>query len=474
MKKKINLNDSYPMRVKVFVDNEEIINTKSNSFLKNYIRLLHSFMNGGDVTDDIAAVRSPLATDNFDGSLFQVTAVSISSGKLRLTTASNHGASSGDYAYVMGVNTITGGPYLGWQEVTVISGNIIELTNTSGLSGTHNNTFSIPYVRIGVRTSASATRAASLSFAVTRIGVGTATTANTLATETLSDEVPTGVGLNTTRSMALSGSISIAEPTVGATTSTIEITQSFVNNSGISININEIGLWTKLDLTASRFRYITIARDVLPSTVTVNNGQTIQITYELITDVPTTDGGILIQWNELFYRQIAQLSRESKDIFNANSIQGPTAGQLYVNSKGGLNPLSDRQLSATSLSSYYVGPRVGSSTELVVNTNFRLQDNLGNNTAYAHGTSTNELYHYGAYITPLIDSGSDCYFQVRRVFENRSGADITINETGLYAAYTASAGYAAVHCLARHLVSPAIVIANNEYVAVTYEIRITV
>jgi hypothetical protein len=480
MQQTISLNDVLPMKVRLKLDGEEIYYGKGNSFLKNFLLHLHSFASGDAIQDDIYTVidntTTVLANQSFTNTAHLVTTVAISSGKLRLTTSSSHGLSTGQYAYVMGVNGITGGNYLGYQQVTVISTTIIELTNTSGLSGSHNNAVSVPYIRDARLTvsSTGSVRSDGTTFGPARIAVGKGTTANSVTTQSLEDEIVTGSGQTAAGSLALS-SLTIFEPSIGGTTSAIEITQDFTNNGGVNLSVNEIGLWTRVETdTNNHGRYATIIRDVLPSTVTVNVGQTLSVTYELTTDVPSTSGGILIQFNEVLYRQLGQISREAKDIFNANSVKNAVTGQFYMNGNGGLNPIGNTELGATSLSAYYIGPRAGSSTDSVVNTNFRLQDSVGNNTAFEHGTGSNELYHYGSYVTPIEVDGDDIFFQVWRLVQNLSGSTITVNEMGLYFGYVAGNNLEAVHCMARHLISPAVDILNNDYAKLIYEIRITV
>lgn len=479
MKSTIALNDLIPMRIRLLLDGEEVYAGKGNSFLRNFLLHLHSFAAGNNIQDDIHTVVDTdtlSANQDFNTTAIQVSSVSISSGKLRLTTSSSHSLSTGHYAYVMGVNGITGGNYLGYQHVTVISTTVIELTNTSGLSGTHSNAVSVPYIRRARLTAseANAVRSDNTTFGPAKIAVGKGTTANTINTDSLEDEVITAASISVAGSLQ-HNTITINEPTVGATTSTIEILQNFTNNGGVTIAVNEIGLWTRVETDAnSGARYATIVRDVLPSTINVTAGQTLSVVYELNAAVPTTDGGMLIQFNELFYRQLAQTSRESKDIFNANSVKSNGSGQFRMSLNGGQNPSGTSELSSTSLSTYYVGPRVGNSTEPVVNTNFRLQDNLGADTAYDNGTGTGTFYHYGTYVTPIEEDGNDLYFQVWRFVHNRSGLTNTINEMGLYVGFMNGSNLEVVHCIARHLISPPVDIASGDYAKLIYEIRITV
>lgn len=480
MKRSLSLNDVMPMRVRLLIDGEQVYTGKGNSFLKNFLLHLHSFASGDHIQDDIYTTidntTGVVANQSFGNATFQVTSVGITAGKLRLTTGSAHGMSSNQYAYVMGVNTITGGSYLGYQRVTVISSTIIELADTSGLSGTHNNAVSVAYFKRArlSDSSADATRSDNTTFGPARIAVGKGTTANTVNTQSLENEIITSATITAAGSMQV-GSLTISEPAIGATQSVIEISQNFTNAGGVSLGINEIGLWTRVETDGSNFaRYATIIRDVLPSTVTVNAGQTLSVVYELITDVPTTDGGLLIQFNEIFYRQLSQISREAKDIFNLNAVEGPITRQFHMNSAGGTNPFGDDVPATDSLQGFQIGPRLGYSTEPVVNTQFRLQDNLGADTAFTHGTGTGELYHYGSYVTPIETDGNDVFFQVWRLFQNTTVSTITVNETGLYVGYVSNDNIKWVHCVARHVLATPVDIPAGDYAKLVYEIRITV
>ena len=109
---------------------------------------------------------------------------------------------------------------------------------------------------------------------------------------------------------------------------------------------------------------------------------------------------------------------------------------------------------------------LGSGTAAVIPTDDNLQTKIN------HGTAAGEIEYLG-HIFPkdVTTSGSDASFTIERLFLNSSGGDVTINEMGLYNA--SQTGDVYIYCFIRDLVSPAVVVANGEYLKVTYTIQVT-
>ena len=57
--------------------------------------------------------------------------------------------------------------------------------------------------------------------------------------------------------------------------------RSFVNNSGSPIVINELGIYSRVRVAVYEYSNILLLRDVLPAAQTVNNGQTLTVTYTI-------------------------------------------------------------------------------------------------------------------------------------------------------------------------------------------------
>ena len=470
----LDLNECVPMTVTLAVDGKEKYKAPAHSFLLPYMEALRGMMSADTMNQDIKVETNVNGDRHLEGNTVQVTSVAISSGKMRLTTATAHGLATDEYCYVMNVNTVTGGSYLGYQRVTFLSLTEIELADTAGLSGTHSDAISIPFIR---RADQITEHTDSYTFSNAQIRVGRGTTANSVSTTVLADPI---VCLNSATTaagtMEAASNPTIATPAVGGTDSDIEITQTFDNNSGANIDVDEVGIWAIASSPANTIHYHhLIVRDVLASTVTVADGETLTVTYNLKTDVPATTGGILVQWNEIFYRQLAQTSREAKTIDNANSVLGANAGNFRVAGYGGNGKTGTAGALGENSDRY--GLQLGSSTKNVVNTDYALNDGSSDQ-RFPHGDGTDELYHSGSYVGEIETSGSNISFVIHKVFENQSGSDITAEDCGLYCSFfNASLGvyYAiAAHCLARFQISGSLVIPDEQIAKIELTIQITV
>ena len=69
---------------------------------------------------------------------------------------------------------------------------------------------------------------------------------------------------------------------------------------------------------------------------------------------------------------------------------------------------------------------VGTGTTAVAITQTKLVAQIG------HGNGAGQLYHQAMGLSALTVSAPDAYFTVQRTLNNNSGADITIEEVGLY------------------------------------------
>ena len=90
----------------------------------------------------------------------------------------------------------------------------------------------------------------------------------------------------------------------------------------------------------------------------------------------------------------------------------------------------------------------------------------------AKGTGTGELEYLGTTGTETVVSAPNASFTLEAYFRNGSGGSIDINEMGVYS----SSQYSSVSwrfCIIRDLVSPAVTIADSEYLKVVYTFTIT-
>ena len=107
-----------------------------------------------------------------------------------------------------------------------------------------------------------------------QVGSGTAKT-------TISDTSLGSVILNGTSSGQLEyGSTSVFTPTINTSTNqaTMQVSRSFTNNSGANVTVSEVGLV----LTTPNGTPFLVLHDLLPSPITVGNGQVLTVTYQFV------------------------------------------------------------------------------------------------------------------------------------------------------------------------------------------------
>lgn len=86
-----------------------------------------------------------------------------------------------------------------------------------------------------------------------------------------------------------------------------------------------------------------------------------------------------------------------------------------------------------------------------------------------------ELKYYGTLVENFLygDTPGEASFDIIRLFENSSGADIEIRETALNAALAESA-LVQMFCISRHVLTTPVTVANGEILKVTYTISVSV
>lgn len=94
-------------------------------------------------------------------------------------------------------------------------------------------------------------------------------------------------------------------------------------------------------------------------------------------------------------------------------------------------------------------------------------------TAIAHGDAAGELIYGGCEVFPPEVAGASASMEIQRLFENRSGGNVTVEEVGIYSTGWLVAGSAYIFCIARD-VTGGVVVADTELLEVTYTVQITV
>ncbi len=93
------------------------------------------------------------------------------------------------------------------------------------------------------------------------------------------------------------------------------------------------------------------------------------------------------------------------------------------------------------------------------------------------GTTPREIEYGSCEVSGLSVANPNASFIIRRLFTNNSGGDATVRECGIYAGSSWSpSGYSGSFplCICRDVISPDIIVANGEVLAVTYSPQITV
>ena len=260
-------------------------------------------------------------------------------------------------------------------------------------------------------------------------------------------------------------------PVINTNDANLKWSRTVTNNTGVDQTLNEIFLSQDGKV---------IAKDAI--NVTVPNGSTATFYYSIVVD-NSAGGGVMAQFLEILYRRTNTVARECPDIFNTNRsryhswwdfcLSHGTPGQTVRPDGAGRNRTKD------------IGLMVGTGTNTVANTNTALDARI------PHGDGPGELHYYGMFITAMTvdEVNGRVYFRAERVFENKTSADITINEVGLYAGAAdgqyANYAYEAVdytdddylgdqHLITRNVLSTPITITAGSLKKLYYEIGIKI
>ena len=106
------------------------------------------------------------------------------------------------------------------------------------------------------------------------IQIGAGTTAPAITDFSLKQLIPNG----TSAGQMQYGAVTVMSPVINTTNNTgyVAITRAFTNNSGGSITVSEVGV--VVNFSSNNFLII---HDLLPTPITVPNGSTLSIAYEI-------------------------------------------------------------------------------------------------------------------------------------------------------------------------------------------------
>jgi hypothetical protein len=109
--------------------------------------------------------------------------------------------------------------------------------------------------------------------------IGSGTSAPTIIDDNLSQVISNGASIGQMQY----GAVSVTGAVTNTSTNSgyITVTRTFTNNSGSSITVSEVGLvaWSGNNFGSNQF-YL-IIHDLLPSPITVPNGSSLSISYEI-------------------------------------------------------------------------------------------------------------------------------------------------------------------------------------------------
>jgi hypothetical protein len=151
-----------------------------------------------------------------------------------------------------------------------------------------------------------------------------------------------------------------------------------------------------------------------------------------------------------------------------------TAPSFHVGCSGGNTPTANTNLDY-SISSYIFtfeahqcGLVIGSGTTAVIPEQYNLT------TPIIHGTGTGELEFFGTEVGDLeIGVGDTAYYEVRRIFRNSSGGNVTIGELGLSSSGFGYYNQPSYFLYVRDVPTAPIVVPDGNYIQIIYTIQIT-
>ena len=255
----------------------------------------------------------------------------------------------------------------------------------------------------------------------------------------------------------------IAVPAVAGNTSTLTVTRDFTNNSGATVTVNEVGLfaggWPGA-LYSTDLAVVLIARDL--STFTIPNGATVEVSYRFNTS-STAAGGFLRQFGELMYRQMARVAREAKDLDNANKTFSASEEQFRVAVGGGSSYLDFTPDVTSNKPMQYAGVQVGLASTPVAFADFSLSSKI------FHGVGTDQFFYYGTVIDNWLSNTTTNKFDISGLFENQSGATVSVLETGLVVGNDDLDSH---HALARHALVAEVDVPDGQCLKVIYRLSV--
>ncbi len=466
----INLTrDLFDLEIEIKVDGEVYIRTKANSLTENFLSLMFNMMGirrSFGIKDIYHTRMDQTAQDIPFSNLFGRTILSVTTSDPRTVVISTriNVTDVGDGVQVSGVRTPAGinGRWIveslavSEREITLANASLAIVGNSAYVSGnTPSFVLGFDSVAQGIGDGFNEDETFYRPWICVGVGAETTTKLDWALKNFVKDGSSTG--------QLVYESMIVAVPAVAGNTSTITVTRDFTNNSGATVAIKEVGLFAggwRGAIYSSDLAMILIARDL--SAFTIPNGSTIEVSYRFNTS-SVAAGGFLRQFGELMYRQMSGLSREAKDLDNASQTFDESFEQFRLAVGGGSSYLDASPNVTANRPMQYTGVQVGLASTPVAFANFGLSSKV------FHGVAANQLFHYGTVVDNWLSNTTTNKFDISGLFENQSGATVSILETGLH---TDNDDKDSQHAIARHALAAAVDVPDGQCLKVIYRLSV--
>lgn len=407
--------------VRMKLDGETVREFPGHSFTSQFAYDLHALLHGGEAARQVGVITGP------SNNAYKIISGASNASPIRITPNIYNGTynkiSDDDLVWVYGVRGNTAANGL-WVAKNVNSGafDLYELDGITPVAGNGAYDSGGYFNAVGARNwsmfrtgTYSAPNIYFATFGYWQLAVGTANNPVSINDFGLYNRCARG---SNPGELTPSGR-SITAQTTDKPSSRFSVLTNFTNNSGATIDISEIGLTRCTgNITGDGYETL-IARDVLGAPLSVPDGKTLSVEYEVITelqpdtqdtDIDGTNGGFM----EAFLTRMRRMSTlgGDNDRMGFLNLAGPAANLSS-------NPNSD-------LPGWKLGIRLGTDNTFVSTTNAGLIAQIDH--------EKNGLYYHGSNVEDVVidEVNNKATFEVNRIFENRSANPITVKEVGLF------------------------------------------
>lgn len=294
--------------------------------------------------------------------------------------------------------------------------------------------------------------------------------ANVTDQQCLNNEFDAGEGGALEPFEVIYNSPKLALPTFNVATGVSELFLSSIitNNTGNTIDVDEIGWYVPISSATNNRKMALIARDTVIG-VTLAQGESATVSYRLQTKL-AAHGGILKPFIQMLYRQLSQILGVSN--ITVRNIQGNDISddaEEGIFHTVGLSGSGYLQNFESGFTHDFLGVQVGTGTTAVVLGDYALE------TRVAQGEASGELRSYGEIIQNFNIAGSVASFDIVKYFENVSGGTITIGEVGIYSVTDEIEGSVLdIACIYREVLGATQAVLNGEIVKIVISFELTV